>query len=76
MIFNNEGDKEEFIQVASVAALVGFCASGAWSINGHNNPDLMIIARDARDVAVKLADELDVLPEPDMGDLFDKPKSR
>ena len=75
MIFDHEGDKEEFIQVASVAALMGFCASGAWSISGRNNPDLTVIARDARDVAVKLADELDILPEPDMGDLFDEPKS-
>ena len=73
MIFNNEGDKEEFIQVASVAALMGLCA-GMCATPGRL--DTAVIARDARDVAVKLADELDVLPEPDMGDLFDKPKSR
>jgi len=72
MIFDHEGDKEEFIQVASVAALVGLCAGANPS---RERLDLTKIARDARDVAVKLADELDVLPEPDMGDLFDNPKS-
>ena len=71
MIFDHEGDKEEFIQVASVAALVGLCAGA----NPSERLDLPVIARDARDVAVKLADELDILPEPDMGDLFDEPKS-
>jgi len=76
MIFDHEGDKEEFIQVASIAALVGLCASRArWDAAYGEQRDLPIIARDARDVAVKLADELDILPEPDMGDLFDQPKS-
>ena len=72
MIFDHEGDKEEFIQVASVAALIGLCAA---SVGERGWLEVNVVARDARDVAVKLADELDVLPEPDMGDLFDEPKS-
>jgi len=51
---------------------VGLCAA---SVGERGWLDVNVIARDARDVAVKLADELDVLPEPDMGDLFDQPKS-
>ena len=60
-IFPDEGDREDFIQLAAVAALIGMCASA----RNSERDDLKRTARDCRDLAVQLADELEVLPEPD-----------